>query len=111
VNTLPALPAGGGEVKILKYYPNQVEIETIGNDRGFLVLADNFYPGWKVRVNGRRENIVRVNYNLRGVYLHQGNNTVTFRFEPLSFTIGSAITCSTLLGIVLFFLAWKKRRV
>lgn len=99
-----------GEIKILKYCPNEVEIETIGNDRGFLVLADNYYPGWKAYVNGKKTNILRVNYNLRSIYMPAGNNTVTFSFDPLSFRIGSAITCSTLLGIVLFFLAWKKRR-
>jgi uncharacterized membrane protein YfhO len=100
---LPAMSMG--EIKILKYYPNEVEIETIGNDRGFLVLSDNYYPGWKAYVNGSRKNILRVYYNLRGVYLPQGNSRVTFSFEPLSFKIGAAITCSAFLGIVFFFLA------
>jgi len=106
---LPPPAMSPGEIKILKYYPNEVEIETTGNDRGFLVLSDNYYAGWKAYVNGSRKNILRVNYNLRGVYLPQGNSRVTFSFEPLSFKIGAAITCSAFLGIVFFFLAKKKR--
>ena len=93
-----------GKVKILKYFPNQVEIETNGNDSGFLVLADNFYPGWEVYVNGREETVLRVNYNLRGVALPRGKNKVTFRFDPMSFKIGASITLCTLLASILFLL-------
>jgi uncharacterized membrane protein YfhO len=92
-----------GETKILKYSLNNVEIETNGNDSSFLVLADNFYPGWKVYVNGSEKTIVRVNHNLRGVVVPRGQNKVTFRYSPLSFKIGFAITLFTLSGIIAFF--------
>jgi uncharacterized membrane protein YfhO len=96
------------ELKILKYSPNRVEIETIGNDKGFLVLADNYYPGWKVSVNGIRRNILKVNYNLRGVFLPPGNSTVTFIFDPLSFKIGAVITGCTFLGVLFVILSGRK---
>jgi hypothetical protein len=97
-----------GEVKILKYSPNHVDIETVGNDSSFLVLADNFYPGWKVYVNGSNKNILRVNYNLRGVVVPPGKNSVSFRFAPLSFKIGGLIAFLTLLGIGAFFVVEKR---
>lgn len=97
-----------GNVKILKYSPNQVEIETNGNDSGFLVLADNFYPGWDVYVNGREETVLRVNYNLRGVAVPRGKNRVTFTFDPASFKIGFAITLFTLSGIIAFFVRVRR---
>ena len=104
---IPKAAGNPAEVKILKYSPNEVEIETIGNDKGFLVLADNYYPGWRVRVNGREKNILRVFYNLRGVYLPPGNSKVTFTFDPLSFKIGAVLSCCTFLGIVAFMLAGR----
>jgi hypothetical protein len=97
-----------GEVKILKYLANCVEITTDGNDSSFLVLADNYYPGWKVSVNGIEKNILRVNYNLRGVILPRGENRVQFSFEPLSFKIGAATSLLTLLSIIAFFLIRKR---
>ena len=97
-----------GKVKILKYSPNQVEIETNGNDSGFLVLADNFYPGWEVYVNGREETVLRVNYNLRGVALSRGKNRVTFTFDPMSFTMGASLTLITLLTCMWFLLRSRK---
>jgi uncharacterized membrane protein YfhO len=97
-----------GKVKILKYSPNQVEIETNGNDSGFLVLADNFYPGWDVYVNGREETVLRVNYNFRGVALPRGKNRVTFTFDPVSFRIGASLTLITLLTCMYFLLYSRK---
>jgi len=97
-----------GKVKILKYSPNQVEIETNGNDSGFLVLADNFYPGWDVYVNGREETVLRVNYNLRGVALPRGMNRVTFTFDPVSFRMGASLTLITLLTCMCFLLPSRK---
>lgn len=104
---VPKAAQNQAEVKILKYSPNQVEIETIGNDKGFLVLADNYYPGWKVRVNGDEKNILRAYYNLRAVYLPPGNSRITFSFEPLSFTIGALISLFALISIILFFVRKK----
>jgi hypothetical protein len=102
----PGYPAA--EVIILKYSPNQVEIETIGKERGFLVLADNYYPGWKVRVNGTEKHIVRVYYNLKAVFLAPGRNTVAFVFDPLSYKIGAVLSCSTLLGVAIFLVQGRK---
>ena len=97
-----------GKAKILKYSPNQVEIKTIGNDSSFLVLADNYYPGWQVYVNGIKKNIVRVNYNLRGVIVPRGANKVKFSFNPLSFKIGASISLLTLVIIGVFFLIQRR---
>jgi len=103
-----SIDAFKGKVKILKYSNNCVEIETEANDSSYLVLADNYYPGWKVYVNGKKKNILRVNYNLRGVILPRGNNRVLFSFEPLSFKIGASISLLTLLNIIAFFLIRRK---
>ena len=101
-----------GEAKILKYSPNSVEIETNGNGSAFLVLADNFYPGWKVYVNGREGTILRVNYNLRGVAVPPGKHKVTFSYVPLSFVIGAAVTLLTALSIIIYiFVSARRQRV
>jgi len=97
-----------GNAKILKYTANLVEIETEGNDSSFLVLADNYYPGWKVYVNGIKKNILRVNYNLRGVIVPRGKNKVQFIFDPLSFKMGASISFLTLLIIVTFFIMQRR---
>lgn len=98
------LHAFKGSAKILKYSENRVEIETECNDSSFLVLADNHYPGWKVYVNGIKKNVLRVNYNMRGVILPKGDNKVEFSYEPLSFKIGVSLSLLSLFFIITFFL-------
>ena len=43
----------------------------------YLVLTENYYSGWRVYVNGSEKNIIRVNYNLRGVVVPQGESMVS----------------------------------
>lgn len=100
-----------GKVKILKYSPNQVEIETVGNDSSYLVLTDNYYPGWKVYVNGEERKILRVNYNLRGVIVPKGRNVVQFRFDPLSFKVGMVISIITIVFIIFFLIYLRLRNM
>jgi hypothetical protein len=88
------------EVRILEYGNHRVNIQASVDSPGILVLADSFYPGWNVYVNGRQEKIYRANLFFRGVRLSAGTHTVQFRYEPRSFAIGRAVSIITLLFIV-----------
>jgi uncharacterized membrane protein YfhO len=102
-----------GGAKILKYSSHCVEIETDGNYSSFLVLADNYYPGWRVFVNGSEKHILRVNYTVRGVIIPRGANKIQFIFDPMSFKIGALVSFLTLLMIMVYFLRhtrlWAKK--
>lgn len=100
------------EARILEYGNHRVNIQASLDSPGILVLADSFYPGWNVYVNGRQEKIYRANLFFRGVQLSPGTHTVQFRYEPRAFAIGRAVSVITLLLIVAFFilLYLRKRR-
>ena len=71
--------------KILKYKSKQVEIKTECNDSIFLVLRIT------TTLYGSEKNVLRVNYNLRGVIVPRGKSKVLLIFHPLSSRIGAAI--------------------
>lgn len=86
------------EVMIKSYSANEVLIEASVVDKPkFLVLADTYYPGWKVFVNGVEEHLYKANFTLRGVYLPPGENLVRFVYDPVSFKLGIAISCLTVI--------------
>lgn len=89
---------------IVAHAPNRVVIRAEAKAAGLLVLADVFYPGWKAFVDGGETPIYRVNYVVRGVFLPKGEHTVEFRYDPMSFKIGAAVTLASLM-IVLVFLS------
>ena len=107
------IPTTGGNAKIIRYENNNMLINASLQDSGVLVLTDSYYPGWKVFVDGKEERVLRANHFFRGVRLAPGNHNIEFRYKPLSFAIGSAISLFTvilLIGISLVrFSIWRKR--
>lgn len=79
-------------VKVIRYTPTTIILESESNNNGFLIVSDIFYPGWKVYVDGKKCKIFVANYFMRAVHLQKGKHHVAFRYKPLSFRIGSIIS-------------------
>jgi hypothetical protein len=97
-------PPGQTEIRALT--PNRVEVATDSFTPSLLVLADNYYPGWRAEVDGRSARIMRVNYNQRGVALPGGKHVVIFSYQPASFLSGLLVSG---LSLVLL-LVWMNSR-
>jgi hypothetical protein len=76
------------DTKIDSYQPHRVTLTALLSIPGFLVLSDTFYAGWRVRVDGKEEEIYPTNYLIRGVFLDKGTHSVEFYFQPTSFKVG-----------------------
>jgi len=72
---------GSGSVKIISYTPNKVIIRSSSNSPALLFLSDNYYPGWKAKINGKNSNIYRADYSFRSVVVPKGNSIVEFLFN------------------------------
>lgn len=89
-----------GNAQILEYKNQTVTIHAVCNGAAILVLADSYYPGWRVYVNGAEREILRTNLFFRGVKLESGDHRVEFRYQPRSFTIGLFVTLTALGGLI-----------
>ena len=89
-----------GAVNIERYQDQTIALRASLNAPGVLVLADSFYPGWRVYVDGKEQEILRANLFFRGVQLTAGEHRVEFRYEPGSFTIGAMISLVSLVVVV-----------
>ncbi|MBA2340819.1 MAG: YfhO family protein [Pyrinomonadaceae bacterium] len=101
-----------GEVVIVRYEPNKVALKSSSTSFSVLVLSENFYPGWSVTVDGRKSEVLRVDYNLRGVALPPGDHKVEFIYRPKSILLGLALSLTTsalLLGWCVWSLKTSKR--
>ena len=110
---LPSPRALHSRAEIVRYTNKSVTIKAALDGSGILVLTDSFSPGWKVFVNGEEKKVLRVNLFFRGVALGQGRHLVEFRYEPLSFTIGLAVSLTTICGIaiwLIYVLAIRKKK-
>jgi len=68
-------------VKITNYEPATIHLEATPTKPSVLMLADKYDPNWQVYVDGKRSEVLRCNYLMRGVYLEPGHHEVEFRFR------------------------------
>lgn len=72
-----------GNVKILKYSPQNIAIVADTNSDALLFLSDNYYPGWKAKVDGKEAKIYRADYAFRAIILPEGKHEVVFYYNPI----------------------------
>jgi uncharacterized membrane protein YfhO len=94
--------AGGGSARITSEHDTEVIIEATMASEGVLVLADTYYPGWHVTVDGAPDDILPANITQRAVIVPAGVHTVVFRYRPQSLFVGAGITlaCAVLTVIL-----------
>jgi len=88
-------------VKVSYPTPQRVEIEARLSVPGIVVLADVFYPGWKLTIDDKPAPIYCVNRAMRGAAVREGTHHLVYTYEPASFRVGRAIS----LGGLAAFLA------
>jgi uncharacterized membrane protein YfhO len=72
------------------------------NSASLLILNEWFTPAWKVRVNGKKQPILRVNQWQTGVLLPAGKNRVEFEYRPTLFRALVVLNRITLVLLLLF---------
>ncbi|MCS7041083.1 MAG: YfhO family protein, partial [Caldilineales bacterium] len=92
-----------GEVTITAVEPETVRLQVQTPVAAWLVLSDAWYPGWEATVDGQPTPIERANLLLRAVHVPAGEHEVVFRFRPLSFRLGAALTVFGLLAVAFSF--------
>jgi hypothetical protein len=88
--------AAGGSAEFVLDDPEHLIIDVDAPDRGFLVVADAYYPGWRASVNGVDAPIERANYLFRLVEVPRGRSRVELRYRPTSVGVGAAISAAAL---------------
>lgn len=76
----------------IEHANDAVRVHVKTPQRGVLVLADAWYPGWEVTVDGVAADSFPVDGFFRGVRLTDGEYDVWFRYRPAAFSAGLIIT-------------------
>ncbi len=90
-----------GELSIDVWSPNRVVVSVHANGEGYLVLNQNYYPGWKAKGNSKNE-VQPLNSRL-AVKISPEDKIIEFYYSPFSFQVGWIVTCLTILvGILIW---------
>ncbi len=89
---------GSGWADIVSYTPKEVSIKTNSKSPKILFLSDNYYPGWRAKIDGHDAKILRADYTFRAVAVDSGEHLVKFYLDSGSFKVGVFIS---ILGIII----------
>jgi hypothetical protein len=108
----PASPATGARTLagILKDAPDDVAVIAELEKPGWLVLLDNYFPGWKAEVDGAPARILRADYAFRAVALSAGTHRVVFRYRPESLSWGIGVSLAALATAAIIALTTLRKR-
>jgi hypothetical protein len=94
---------GDSIVKIVDQ-PNRSSSIVHSDSASLLILNEWFTPSWKVRVNGKKQSVLRVNQWQTGVLLGAGKNRVEFEYRPTLFRILMILNRITMVLLVSFLI-------
>jgi hypothetical protein len=95
------LPGGVamGEVEWLERAPDHSRLRVRSEGPALLVVADNWFPAWRARLNGEEVPVLRANYTVRAVAVPAGTHEIEFFYRsPL--LRGSLVLTLLALGLL-----------
>lgn len=106
VERLVGGPASAGP--IVEDGPNRIKFNLKAPQGTWIVLADSWYPGWQIDVDGERGSLYPAFVALRGAWVPAGTHEIQMSYHPTSFYSGAALSMlGWILWAVLFF-RWKE---
>jgi len=95
--------SGEAQVAMKSYAPNKIEYDANCRGKQLVVFSEIYYPdGWKAVVDGKEQEILKVDYLLRGLELSDGKHKVEFIYDNAKYH--SAGTMATIGSILLLLL-------
>jgi hypothetical protein len=105
------LPGPTESVKVIYPSPDRAEIEASLESAGLVILADVYYPGWELTIDGKPAPIYAVNGLMRGGAVPAGTHRLVYSYAPRSFLVGRVGSILGLGVLALFGIACALRPV
>jgi hypothetical protein len=87
-------------VTVVEYGPQRVELRATLKSPGLVILADTYYPGWRLTIDGKPATIYRTNRLMRGAAVSAGTHTLVYTYEPRSFRVGAVVSGAGLIALL-----------
>jgi Bacterial membrane protein YfhO len=102
-------PAAPPRVELVERAQTRVRVAVRTETDGLLVLGDPWYPQWRVEVDGKPAELLRVDHSFRGVRVPAGSHQVTFTYQDRALWLGVALAAATCLALAVLWLFRRRR--
>jgi hypothetical protein len=107
---VPTPPGGPGQVRFVRYAPEDVVLDVEARQPTVLVLNDAYYKGWSATVDGQPAPILPANVAVRAVRLPAGTHQVAFTYRTPGLWLGALLSLVTLAGLGLAVFVERRRQ-
>jgi hypothetical protein len=87
--------------KIIDYNTNSMLIYSISSVPGFIVISNNWHPGWKAYVDDKPAKVLKANGFMQAVEVPPGKHEVELLFRPLGVIVGILISLCTWSALII----------
>ncbi len=100
-----ALSGAGGTARWIARDRNRLALEVEAEGPALLVVGDNWFPGWRARVDGEETPVLRADHTLRAVAVPGGRHEVEMWYASslLRWSLFASLACLVLLTVLLFW--------
>jgi hypothetical protein len=95
-------------IQLTSQTADEIRLNADFSGDGFLVVTDNYFPGWRCSVDGKSVEILRANYAFKALPLNRGRHEIVMEFDPGYYKI--SILCSVIAGGLIAALLLRIRR-
>lgn len=96
-----------GKIQDLNYDTDKISFSTSFKGDGFLVISDQYYPGWKAYADGKEISIYEADGLLRGIKIPSGDHRILLQYKPVKIYLCGIISLSLLIIALIFILFAK----
>jgi hypothetical protein len=111
----PSSVDSNSRITLTKYGTRVLTYQSESKSEAPAIFSEIWYPeGWNCYIDGKKSEVFRANYILRGAMVPAGKHTVEWRFEPETFakmkTVSLLGSLALLLGgLIVLFLSLKEK--
>ena len=97
-------------IKMTKFDNEAITYESNSNQANAAIFSEIFYKDWVAYIDGKRSDIFKANYVLRGLTIPAGKHVIEFKFEPTVYFLSRKISAfsSWLLCVLLVIVIFIK---
>ena len=97
-------------ITITSYSGDHIAADVATDFHGLLVHNTNFAPGWKARMDGQEQTLIRIFDSLQAIYVPPGKHKIEFWYEPREFKAGLRLSTVSLGMTVLLCLFARRKK-
>ena len=93
-------------IKQTAFDNDAIKYESNASVAALAIFSEIYYKDWYAYIDGKKAEVIKANYVLRGLTVPAGKHNIEFKFEPASYKTGSMLSSIASWSMIILLLAY-----